>query len=659
MAELQFMEDEVIENIWPSPDENGQYPLAVCEQIVAPGNCAFLLLVQHPDGWRSGYDILLPGHVTSPVLPAQSSSPELSRASAVVTAAEMVVAFCSEQNEQGSKKHRGRIAAIQEWALEEARKSGADRPAMVQTSTEPVLSLLPISDIFESPLNPRQVYPEAPMAELVESMRASGFRAWQPLVVRPRRGGGHDLAAGHRRRLAAERAGITHAPCLIREMSDAEFLDVLNFDNSGREDVHPLHEASGWRMWMEKTGSGAKDIAARIGQSIEYVYQRLKYAALIPEAQEQFLNGKMTAGHAILVSRQQADGQKKALEYLKPRSYDDRVPSVRELANWLHNEINQDLRDAPFDKEDVGLLPGAGACSVCPKRLANDPGYQPLTVEDSDEALQADGCTDTRCYEQKLTNHLVRIKESAGEGAIEITQGWSSRKKGVLSKQEYEIVEAGSKKDANVKTAVVVEGLGVGNIVFVRVKPKPPGSPAKAKSGQASRVDWEKEREEKRVKAEAELAIRRKILSAISEKVVGLQRADLQAILAVDLDELEASNAPIEMLCQMHGITASRDRAHDLLVAALPKMQERDLIRLLIEVSAIGDFDEYDVLSCEPMILLGWAKRYKVDAAKFRQAETAPVKKPAAKKIAKKTSLPKKAAAKPKKQLPVKKTKKK
>src|SRR5258707_14371312 len=96
-------------------------------------------------------------------------------------------------------------------------------------------------------------------------------------------------------------------------MDDVEFLDVLNFDNAGREDVHPLHEAAGWRQWMEKTGKGVLDIAARIGQSKEYVYQRLKYSALIPEAQAAFLDGKLTAGHAVQIARR--DDQKKWLKF--------------------------------------------------------------------------------------------------------------------------------------------------------------------------------------------------------------------------------------------------------------------------------------------------------------------------------------------------------
>jgi len=128
------------------------------------------------------------------------------------------------------------------------------------------LRMIPIENLHESPWNPRQYYPEGAMRELIDSMRVSGYREWLPLMVRPAPDGfGYEIGAGHRRRRAAEAVGIEILPCVVRPLSDAQFLDVLNFDNTGREDVHPLHEAAGWRAWMEKTGHGVIDIAYRIG----------------------------------------------------------------------------------------------------------------------------------------------------------------------------------------------------------------------------------------------------------------------------------------------------------------------------------------------------------------------------------------------------------
>lgn len=239
-------------------------------------------------------------------------------------------------------------------------------PPAIITFTPPdnAPRLIALAELHESPWNPRQHYPEAPLAELAESMRANGFRDWLPLVVRlrvtddPATTTGYEIAAGHRRARAARMAGLTHVPCLVRAMSDAELLDVLNFDNSGREDVHPLHEAAGWRTWMEKTGGFAPDIAARIGQSERFVYDRLKCLELIPQGQQLFLDGALNVAHAREIARLEPAEQRAALEYCCPAYDPDRVVTTRELASWIEGrrkarEEQERIAQSPLSTEPV------------------------------------------------------------------------------------------------------------------------------------------------------------------------------------------------------------------------------------------------------------------------------------------------------------------
>jgi Predicted transcriptional regulators len=110
--------------------------------------------------------------------------------------------------------------------------NGAAEAPPLHTSAIPEgeLRTIPIGELYESPDNPRQHYPEAAMSELVESMKQSGFRPWLPLLVRPcgqssaiwRKLGdvsGYEIGAGHRRRRAAELAGISAHP-LHRHVDD-------------------------------------------------------------------------------------------------------------------------------------------------------------------------------------------------------------------------------------------------------------------------------------------------------------------------------------------------------------------------------------------------------------------------------------------------------
>jgi ParB/RepB/Spo0J family partition protein len=173
---------------------------------------------------------------------------------------------------------------------------------------------LPLELIIESPHNPRQRFPEASMAELTESIREKGVVT--PLLVR-QNGKGYEIAAGHRRRRAAIAAGRETVPALIRTMTDPEFLELLVLENDHREDVHPLEEARGYQALMKLPGYDVAKIAARVGRSPKYVYDRLKLLELIPEAQKLFLEDRFAAGHAILLARLSREDQKRLLSVSK------------------------------------------------------------------------------------------------------------------------------------------------------------------------------------------------------------------------------------------------------------------------------------------------------------------------------------------------------
>jgi ParB/RepB/Spo0J family partition protein len=526
-------------------------PMTSSELIKETGLTAHIQVLELADGWRAAYSANLPeGGFGNPLRSIDPTYP--SRAEAILACCGALITWLGYEKERGSKKHRATAAKLQEWALglekqykskpepladpagtgvtdSRARKAQRTAPAalpesldgggrsgptpkapapetILQTSAIPdgELRMIPLSQLRESPWNPRQHFPEIALAELVESMKASGFRPWLPLLVRPVVELTSDfglvdnpglylfeIGAGHRRRRAAELAGITEIPCLVRPLSDEAFLEVLNFDNSGREDVHPLHEAAGWRQWMEKTGKGVLDIAARIGQSKEYVYQRLKYAALIPEAQKPFLDGEISAAHAVLIARLQPKEQQKALKYALTTDWQRRRPGVRALAEHLHDEAYMSLAECPFDPADASLLSGAGTCAECPKRAANIPGFEFESQGPGDEPAP-DLCTDRACYQQKADNHLYRIRTNiyAEEGhfPLMVSESWSTKKKGVHKSGDWEKAKPG---DKSAKSAVVVEGKNAGQVIQVRLKqaaPEAAASPRESKEQQERRA---------------------------------------------------------------------------------------------------------------------------------------------------------------------------
>jgi ParB/RepB/Spo0J family partition protein len=211
------------------------------------------------------------------------------------------------------------------------------------TAVTPALRRIALAELHESKHNPRSIFDPQEMKELEDSMRASGQLT--PLLVRPHPNGkgGYEIAAGACRRRVAEAAGLTHLDAIVRDLDDATFVEFVNVENRQRNNLHALDEARGFADWMKTAGLKIPDIAARIGLSTKYVYDRLKLLQLIKPAQKLFLEGKFEAGHAILLARLSPDDQKRAIG----------DPSDRH--NFADNRVGGLFLPEHVDEEGLGL----------------------------------------------------------------------------------------------------------------------------------------------------------------------------------------------------------------------------------------------------------------------------------------------------------------
>ncbi|HKQ00518.1 MAG TPA: ParB/RepB/Spo0J family partition protein [Actinomycetes bacterium] len=228
-----------------------------------------------------------------------------------------------------------------------------------------MISELAIDSIREWPTNPRRAFGD--LTELTESIRKAGVL--QPVLARPvpkqgKDGKAHELVFGHRRYRAAQAAGLGTIPAMVREMTDIEVLEAQLIENCQRTDIHPLEEAQGYFQLVTTRGGGydAARIAERVGRSVAYVYDRLKLLRLTKQAQELFLAGHITAGHAVILARLKPEDQKRAigepgegpLLYEESLLWDpneddgDEPPlrlkaiSVRELQAWVDKNVRFD-----------------------------------------------------------------------------------------------------------------------------------------------------------------------------------------------------------------------------------------------------------------------------------------------------------------------------
>ncbi len=154
---------------------------------------------------------------------------------------------------------------------------------------------LRISELEPNRDQPRKEFDPAALAELADSIAAVGVI--QPLIVRPIVGGGYQIVAGERRWRAAQSAGLTEVPVVIRELSDKEVDEIALIENLQREDLNPVEEAEGYRHLMNEYGMTQEQVASRVGKSRPSVANSVRLLELPDSVLGMLTAGDLTVGH--------------------------------------------------------------------------------------------------------------------------------------------------------------------------------------------------------------------------------------------------------------------------------------------------------------------------------------------------------------------------
>jgi len=175
-----------------------------------------------------------------------------------------------------------------------------------------------IERISPNPRQPRADFDEGTLGELATSIRAKGVI--QPLLVRPCEGGRYELVAGERRLRAAERAGLSRVPVVVREVSDAESLELAVIENVQRDDLSPLEEAVAYQRLLDEFGHTQEELAERVGKSRPAVANALRLLRLPEPIKHDLANRRITAGHArVLLSIENPEQQLRAARQIVAR----------------------------------------------------------------------------------------------------------------------------------------------------------------------------------------------------------------------------------------------------------------------------------------------------------------------------------------------------
>ncbi|BAX95084.1 ParB/RepB/Spo0J family partition protein [Mycobacterium shigaense] len=155
------------------------------------------------------------------------------------------------------------------------------------------------SDIEANPRQPRQVFDEEALAELVHSIREFGLL--QPIVVRAAESPGgarYQIVMGERRWRAAQEAGLATIPAIVRETGDDNLLRDALLENIHRVQLNPLEEAAAYQQLLDEFGVTHDELASRIGRSRPLISNMIRLLKLPIAVQRRVAAGVLSAGHA-------------------------------------------------------------------------------------------------------------------------------------------------------------------------------------------------------------------------------------------------------------------------------------------------------------------------------------------------------------------------
>ncbi len=189
-----------------------------------------------------------------------------------------------------SKRRLGRgLAAL----IGEIDKPSAPEEPAVQTDGK-----VPIEFISPNPRNPRRAFGDADLTDLAQSIKEHGIV--QPVVVRPSSAapGRYEIIAGERRWRAAQRAGLTEVPVIVRDVNDRTALELAIIENVQRTDLNPIEEAMGYQQLIDDHSYTQADLGQVIGKSRSHVANTLRLLKLPDDIRGLLIDGALSAGHA-------------------------------------------------------------------------------------------------------------------------------------------------------------------------------------------------------------------------------------------------------------------------------------------------------------------------------------------------------------------------
>lgn len=165
-----------------------------------------------------------------------------------------------------------------------------------------------LKSISPNPNQPRKEFDAEAIAELAESIKKVGVM--QPIIVRERATGNYEIIAGERRWRAAQIAGLSTIPVVIKQSNDIDTLQMALIENIQREDISALELAEAYRLYLDTAAITQESLAGRVGKSRVSIANTLRLLKLPEEIRTALRSGKISEGHGRALLRFETDAER-------------------------------------------------------------------------------------------------------------------------------------------------------------------------------------------------------------------------------------------------------------------------------------------------------------------------------------------------------------
>ena len=253
------------------------------------------------------------------------------------------------------------VALEGDSAQAEAAMGEADTGEQRQAQAGRVIDL-PVTAIRRNPRQPRRVIEPEALEELALSIAEVGVV--QPVIVRPL-DGAYELIAGERRWRAAQKAGFTVIPAIVRPASDVESLELALIENVVRQALNPLDEAFALKVLLDDLGVTQESLAARVGKSRSAIANKVRLLELPAPIQDSLAQGLISEGHGRALLGLKGQGGQLQLA----RRITEKGLSVRQVEEEVRRlDLKQTSPPAPkgipLDEETLDALREAFFASI-------------------------------------------------------------------------------------------------------------------------------------------------------------------------------------------------------------------------------------------------------------------------------------------------------